>query len=91
MSNNDFLNSFVNENNAEYNILYALRKQCDSKNFLLQIYNIEEIKNLLSELVSYISNKYKSYELILFSINKENKFEEFKYKLDTSLKILKNK
>lgn len=75
MSNNDFLNSLVNENNAEYNILYALKKQCDSKNFLLQIYNIEEIKNLFSELVSYISNKYKSYELILFSINKENKFE----------------
>ena len=75
MPNNDFLNSFVNENNAEYNILYALRAQCDSKNFLLQIYNIEEIKNLLSELFSYISSKYKSYELTLFLINKENKFE----------------
>lgn len=74
--NNDFLNSIINENNAEYNILYALRAQCDSKNFLLQIYNIEEIKNILSELVSYISNEYKSYELTLFSLNKDNIFEK---------------
>ena len=76
IDNSDFLNSIINENNAEYNILYALRAQCDSKNFLLQIYNIEEIKNILSELVSYITNEYKSYELTLFSLNKENKFEK---------------
>lgn len=30
-NSNDFLNSFINENTAEYNILYALKSQCGEK------------------------------------------------------------
>ena len=58
-NSNDFLNSFINENTAEYNILYALKSQCGEKNFLLQIKNISEIKNLSSEFLSYIETAYK--------------------------------
>lgn len=73
-NSNDFLNSFINENTAEYNILYALKSQCGEKNFLLQIKNISEIKNLSSEFLSYIETAYKSYELSLFSLTDDYKF-----------------
>jgi len=72
MANNDFLGSFINENTAEYNILYALKFQCENRNFLLQLFNIEEVKNMISNILSYISNNYKSYELTLFSLNADN-------------------
>ncbi len=73
-NSNDFLNSFINENTAEYNILYALKAQCGEKNFLLQIKNISEIKNLSSDFISYLETAYKSYELSLFSLTDDCKF-----------------
>ena len=74
-NNNDFLNTLINENTAEYNILYALKEQCCGKDFLLQMKNISEIKNLSSKIVSYIESVYKSYELTLFSITGDYEFE----------------
>ncbi|MBO4640037.1 MAG: hypothetical protein J5710_09810 [Treponema sp.] len=73
MSNqNNFLNSIINENNAEYNILYSIRNQCGTKNYLLEMYNISEIKNYAQKIVSYISEVYKSFEIRLFSLNINN-------------------
>ena len=43
--------------------------------FLLQIKNISEIKNVSSEFLSYIETVYKSYELSLFSLTDDYKFE----------------
>lgn len=79
MANDDgFLDSPINENNAEYNILYAIREQCGEKNFLLQIFNLSEIKDFSSSIVSYIICSYKSYELTLFSLHDDGQIDSIK-------------
>lgn len=65
---NNFLDSvgFVNKNQAEYSILSDLYSACSGKNFLLQLYKIDDIKEFYTDVVEYINENYHSYELIKF-------------------------
>lgn len=74
MDDNDFLDSVVNENNAEYTILYSLNTSCVDKSFLFQFQNIDIIKDILSKFVDFLNKIYKSYEIRLITI-KEDAFE----------------
>ena len=74
IDDNDFLDSVVNENNAEYTILYSLNTSCVDKSFLFQFQNIDIIKDILSKFVDFLNKIYKSYEIRLITI-KEDAFE----------------
>lgn len=68
---NNFLDSarFVNRNQAEYSILTDLYSACSSKYFLLQLYKIDDIKEFYTDIVKYINENYRSYELIKFVLS----------------------
>ncbi|SHM99180.1 hypothetical protein SAMN02746066_04264 [Anaerosporobacter mobilis DSM 15930] len=67
-TNEDFLNSvsFISENQAEYSILTDLYIRCPQKIFLLELVELSKIKELFSDVVQTINQRYKSYDLRLF-------------------------
>lgn len=70
---NDFLDSvgFINKNQAEYSILTDLYNACAGKYFLLQLKKLEDIKELYTDVVKYINENYKSFELMKFVLDEE--------------------
>ena len=70
---NEFLDSagFINKNQAEYSILTDLYNACSNKCFLFQLKNLDGIKNFYTDVVKYINDNYKSFELMKFVLNEE--------------------
>lgn len=68
--------SSINKNQAEYNILSALRYECDCEIFLLQVFDIRLVKEAYGDILNYIKNEYRANELNLFCMDAHKQFSK---------------
>lgn len=69
--NDNFLDSvnFISENQAEYSILSDLYSECKNMIFVLELPELSKIKYYYSNVVKFINDNYKSFELSKFSLD----------------------
>lgn len=78
---------FINKNQAEYSILADLYNVCSCKCFLLQLKKLDSIKEFYTDVVKYINENYRSFELVKFILENSGmiKHEVLKYRAGSSL------
>jgi hypothetical protein len=69
--NDEFLNSVasINENQAGYNLLAELNNKCSKKIFLLELSELCNIRKYFEEIITYINDEYRSFELHKFELD----------------------
>lgn len=73
--NDNFLDSvnFISENQAEYSILSDLYSECENMIFIFELLELSKIKYCYSDVVKFINDHYKSFELNKFSLDSKGK------------------
>lgn len=66
--------SKINKNQAEYSILSSLRDGCDCEIYLLQLHDINIVKDSYSDILKFLESKYKANILTLFTIDKNRNY-----------------
>lgn len=77
-TNENFLDSvnFISENQAEYSILTDLYQKCPGMIFTFELSELSIIKNYCGDIVKYIKNNYRSFDLRKFSLQADGNISD---------------